>query len=124
MYRRIVFAAVQGSSFDEASESLAELAEVQLLSKRVWRAAKRIGEERVAETQQAVAEFEQLPLPARQQSPIEPTLGVVCVQMDGGAAENTSGMRSRITRWAVRLPTSLSRRPEAMAIGTSTRQEF
>lgn len=84
VYRRIVFAAVQGSSFDEASESLAELADVRLLPKRVWRGAKRIGEERIAETQQAVAEFEQLPLPARQQSPIEPTPGVVCVQMDGG----------------------------------------
>jgi hypothetical protein len=84
VYRRIVFAAAQGSSFNEASESLAELAELELLPKRVWRAAKRIGEERIAETQQAVAEFEQLPLPARQQSPIEPVPSVVCVQTDGG----------------------------------------
>jgi hypothetical protein len=84
VYRRIVFAAVQGSSFNEASETLAELAELQLLPKRVWRAAKRIGEERVAETQQAVAGFKQLPLPARQLSPIEPVPGVACVQMDGG----------------------------------------
>ena len=84
VYRRIVFAAAQGSSFSEASESLAELAELQLLPKRVWRAAKRIGEERIAETQQAVAEFEKLSLPARRQSPIEPVPGVVCVQTDGG----------------------------------------
>jgi hypothetical protein len=84
MYRRIVFASVQGSSFDEASETLAELAELQLLPKRIWRAAKRIGEERVAETRQAVAKFEQLPLPARQQSPIEPVPDVACVQTDGG----------------------------------------
>jgi hypothetical protein len=84
MYRRIVFAAAQSNSFNEASESLAELAELQLLPKRVWRAAKRIGEERIAETQQAVAEFEQLPLPARRQSPIELVPSVVCVQTDGG----------------------------------------
>jgi hypothetical protein len=84
VYRRIVFAAAQGSSFNEASESLAELAELKLLPKRVWRAATRIGEERIAETQQAVTAFKQLPLPARQQSPIEPIPGVVCVQMDGG----------------------------------------
>jgi len=84
VYRRIVFAAAQGSSFGEASESLAELTELQLLPKRVWRAAKRIGEERIAETRQAVAEFEKLSLPARRQSPIEPVPGVVCVQTDGG----------------------------------------
>jgi hypothetical protein len=94
MYRRIVFAAVQGSSFNEASETLAELAELQLLPKRVWRAAKRIGEERVAETQQAVAEFEQLPLPSRQLSPVESVPGVVCVQMDGGRYQE----RERIAR--------------------------
>ena len=84
MYRRIVFAAAQGSSFNEAAESLAELAELQLLPKRVWRAAQRIGAERVAETRQAVAEFVQLPLPARQQSPLELVPSVVCVQADGG----------------------------------------
>jgi hypothetical protein len=84
VYRRIVFAAAQGSSFNDASESLAELAELQLLPKRVWRAAKRIGEERIAETEQAVADFEQLSLPARQQSPIELVPSVVCVQTDGG----------------------------------------
>jgi hypothetical protein len=84
VYRRVVFAAAQGSSFNEASESLAELAELKLLPKRVWRAAKRIGEERIAETQQAIAEFEELPLPARQQSPIEPVPSMVCVQTDGG----------------------------------------
>lgn len=84
VYRRITFAAAQTCSFQEASESLAELADVCLLSKRVWRAAKRIGEERIAETQQAVAQFEELPLPARQQSPVEVVPDVVCVQMDGG----------------------------------------
>jgi hypothetical protein len=47
MYRRLVFASAQGVSFEEAAESLAELSELKLLPKRVWRAAKRIGEERV-----------------------------------------------------------------------------
>lgn len=93
MYRRIVFAAAQGSSFNEAAESLAELAELRLLPKRVWRAAKRIGEERIAETQQAVEEFANLQIPARQQSPIGPVPNVVCVQMDGGRYQE----RERIT---------------------------
>jgi hypothetical protein len=83
-YRRIAFAAAQANSFTEAAESLAELADLRLSPKRVWRAAQRIGKERIAETQDAVARFEQLPLPARRRSPIEPAPRVACVQMDGG----------------------------------------
>jgi hypothetical protein len=79
-----VFAAAQANSFKEASRSLAELSELRLLSKRVWRAATRIGAERIEEARQAVTEFEALPLPARGQSPIEIPPEVVCVQTDGG----------------------------------------
>jgi len=84
MYRRIVFAAAQGVSFKDASEALAELGELPLLPKRVWRAAKRIGEERVAECRAAASEFDQLPLPAQQHSPVAQVPRVACVQMDGG----------------------------------------
>jgi hypothetical protein len=84
MYRRIVFAAAQGVSFAEAAESLAELGELTLLPKRVWRAAKRVGKERVAECRQAAAEYEQLSLPQQRQSPVEQNPRVACVQMDGG----------------------------------------
>lgn len=49
MYRRIVFASAQGVSFADASESLAELCDLKLLPKRVWRAAQRIGSEVHAE---------------------------------------------------------------------------
>lgn len=84
MYQRIVFAATQSVSFAEAAESLAELSELTLLPKRVWRAARRIGVERVAERRQAAADFERLPLPAQRQSPVELVPRVACVQMDGG----------------------------------------
>jgi len=84
MYRRIVFAAAQGVSFRDASEALLELAELKLPSKRVWRAAKRIGEERVEQGCQAAARYEKLPLPAQRQSPSEQVPQVACVQMDGG----------------------------------------
>lgn len=84
MYRRIVFAAAQGVSFADASEALGELGELALLPKRVWRAAKRIGVERVEECRAAAAGYEQLPLPARQQSPVAQVPRVACVQMDGG----------------------------------------
>jgi hypothetical protein len=84
MYQRIVFAAAQGVSFAEASEALAELGELKLLPKRVWRAAKRIGEERLQECRDAAARYEELPLPAQRESPVAQVPRVVCVQMDGG----------------------------------------
>lgn len=84
MYRRIVFAAAQGVSFEEGSNALAELGEIKLLPKRVWRAAKRIGEERVEECREAAHRYEKLALPARQQSPVSQVPCVACVQMDGG----------------------------------------
>lgn len=84
VYRRIVFAAAQGVSFRDAAEALAELGELKLLPKRVWRAAKRIGEQRVAECRAAAARYAELPLPAQCQSPGEQVPQVACVQMDGG----------------------------------------
>jgi hypothetical protein len=84
MYRRIVFAAAQGVSFADAAEALAELGELKLLPKRVWRAAKRIGAERVEECRQAAERYAALPLPAQRESPREQVPPVACVQMDGG----------------------------------------
>jgi hypothetical protein len=84
VYRRIVFASAQGTSFQEASEALRELAELEILPKRVWRAAKRIGQERVEERQAASEQYRQLPLPERRQSPTGQFPPVACVQMDGG----------------------------------------
>jgi hypothetical protein len=84
MYQRIVFAAAQAVSFAEASNALEELSELKLLPKRVWRAAKRIGEERVHECRDAAARYEQLPLPAQRESPVAQVPRVACVQMDGG----------------------------------------
>jgi hypothetical protein len=94
MYRRIVFASAQGVSFADAAESLSELSELKLLPKRVWRAAKRIGEERKEECCTAAAEYEKLPLPARQTSPVDQVPAVACVQMDGGRFQQ----RERIAR--------------------------
>jgi len=94
MYRRIVFAAVQGVSFAEAAEALRELAELPLLPKRIWRAAIRIGEERVAECRAAAQRYEQLSLPEQQRSPNELTPQVVCVQMDGGRFQERDRQRA------------------------------
>lgn len=98
MYRRIVFASVQGVSFEDASETLSELGELKLLSKRVWRAAKRIGEERVEECRQAAESFLKLPLPAQRENPSGQTPSLACVQMDGGRfqeRERTTSTQSK-----------------------------
>jgi hypothetical protein len=52
--------------------------------KRLWRAVQRIGEERLAEEAAAVKTYDQLPLPAQRESPVEQVPQVACVQMDGG----------------------------------------
>ena len=79
-----MFAASKNVSCQDASQALAELGEVLLPPKRVWRAAKRIGEERRAEEQAAAANYQALPLPAQQLSPVPQVPPVACVQMDGG----------------------------------------
>lgn len=84
MYRRIVFAATQATSFSDAAEALSELGELTILPKRVWRATKRIGEERVKECREAAARYEQLPLPVQRASPTGQVPPVACVQTDGG----------------------------------------
>lgn len=84
MYRRIVFASVQAGSFGDASQSMRELSELELPSKRMWRAAIRIGEERLAERQAAVQAFQKLSLPEQRQSPTGQVPQLACVQMDGG----------------------------------------
>jgi len=84
VYRKIVFAVSKNVSCVEASQALQELSDLNLLPKRLWRAAKRIGEERIAEQQAAAAEYQALPLPARQLSPVAQVPPVACVQMDGG----------------------------------------
>lgn len=63
---------------------LQELGELKLLPKRIWRAAQRIGAERVEECRTGAAKYEQLPLPAQRESPVAQVPRVACVQMDGG----------------------------------------
>ena len=72
------------SSFDEASNHLRVLAEVDVSAKRIGRLVTRIGQERIAEIEQQSRQYQQLPLPARGHSPVELTPDLVCVQVDGG----------------------------------------
>lgn len=80
----MVFASSQSTSFEEASQSLRELADLKLFSKRIWRATQRIGKERVAECREAALRYVALPLTTQRQSPVAQIPLVACVQMDGG----------------------------------------
>ncbi len=84
MYRKIVSAAAQECSFQAAAQTLAEQAELTVSERRVWRATRRVGEERVAEQRATSRSYAALTLPEQQQSPVEQVPQVACVQMDGG----------------------------------------
>jgi hypothetical protein len=96
VYRRIVFAATKNFSFEDASQSLRELGDVDLPPKRIWRAVKRIGEERTAEQQATTTEYQKLSLPARQEKPAAPIPAVACVQMDGGRFQQRERVVSEV----------------------------
>ena len=117
MYRKIIHAATTNVSFVAASESLVALAELEVSSQRVRRAAEHIGEERIAERQAEVAAFEKLPLPEQRQCPATqmpvPDSSVAVVEMDGGRLQerdrlqpqrNENGTFWRETKVGVLLP--------------------
>lgn len=84
MLRKVAYAGSQSSSFVQATRDLTELAEVEVSRERVQRWTKRVGEERVRESQEQAEAYQQLPLPARRQSPTDQVPQVACVMVDGG----------------------------------------
>ena len=62
MQQKISYAGTVSRSFAEASELLQQLADVAVSAKQVERVTRRIGEERVAERDAAVATYRELPL--------------------------------------------------------------
>jgi hypothetical protein len=85
MLDKIIYAGVSNSSFEHGSEDLRKLAEVHVPAKQVERVTKRIGQERVAQRNAAVATYQALPLVERKAVPagvVAPELAVVGV--DGG----------------------------------------
>ena len=82
--RKVIHAAVNGSSFRQAEEDLLALGELSISSQRIRRVAKQIGQERVADRQQEIERWQQLPLPTQRTSPIDTVPAVACVQPDGG----------------------------------------
>lgn len=84
MLKKVAYAGAHSASFQQAAQDLSALAEANLSRERMQRWAKRIGQKRVAEVESLAQAYEQLPLPAQQQSPGASVPEVACVQMDGG----------------------------------------
>ncbi len=85
MLDKIVYAGVNNVSFEQGSQDLLKLAEVEVPAKQVERVSKRIGAERVVERDEAVATYQALPLTQRKEVPAgvaAPDLAVV--GCDGG----------------------------------------
>jgi hypothetical protein len=85
MLDKIVYAGTMGRSFEQASKDLRKLAEAEVPTKQVERVCQRIGDERVAERDEAVAAYQELPLSERKSAPpgvTAPDLAVV--GCDGG----------------------------------------
>jgi len=105
LLKKVVHAAACSSSFRQAADDLLALAEVKVSAQRVRRAAAGVGQQRVAQSRAASEAYQRLPLPARQQSPIEHTPQLACIQTDGGRiqirprAAEAASLGDRQTNW-------------------------
>jgi hypothetical protein len=90
--RKVVAANVTASSREQASEQLRELADLDISSKRCERITQRVGEQRVAEREERLEQYESLPIPQQREVPADALLGswnhrVAVVMVDGGRAQ-------------------------------------
>lgn len=82
---KIVYAGTMGRSFDQANKDLRKLAEIDVPAKQVERVCQRIGVERVAQRNEAVKAYQQLPLTERKSTPAGVTApDLAVVGCDGG----------------------------------------
>jgi hypothetical protein len=82
---RVIYAATHQPSFEQASLALRHLADLSIPTKQVERLTQRLGTERCAERDAAVAAYQGLPLARRKAAPagvVAPA--VAMVQVDGG----------------------------------------
>ncbi len=83
--RKAVHWGTKLGSFASAAESVAEMLEIKLTTKRVERLTERIGQERVAQRDLSIAEWESLPLVEKLAAPKGiKAPAVACVSCDGG----------------------------------------
>lgn len=90
--RKVVAASTEGRSYEGASTLLKELADLDIPAKQCERITQRIGRERIAERDQRLEQYEQLPLPEQQRVPLDTPMNswngrVAAVLIDGGRAQ-------------------------------------
>lgn len=88
MLAKIIYAGSNNTSYQQAQADLEQLAELDVSDKQVRRLCKRVGDERVAERDAAVAAYQALPLLERKSTPAgvaAPT--VAAVMVDGGRVQ-------------------------------------
>ena len=82
---KIVFAGANNTSYAQAEQDLRVLAELEVSDKQVRRVCLAVGAERVAERDQAVSDYQALPLTERKDVPTGVTApAVAVVSVDGG----------------------------------------
>ena len=98
--RKAVHLGAKLGSFESAKDSLAETLEVELTIKRVERLTERIGQERLAQREQAIADWEKLPLVQKLTAPqgIKPP-AVACVTTDGGRLQRCDLPEDAKSHW-------------------------
>lgn len=84
MLKKVVYAGSRSASFVEAAKDLEALAEAEVSRERVQRWTKRVGAERVRESEASAESYQGLPLPEQQKSPRSQVPQVGCVMVDGG----------------------------------------
>lgn len=82
--KKVVYAGAQASSFRQAERDLKEEAELSISQQRIRRVTERIGQERIAQRDQAAEQWQKLPLPKQQRSPHDHVPSLAVVQVDGG----------------------------------------
>lgn len=98
--QKVVPLATKLTSFASATESVNETLEVQLKTKRIERLTERIGSERVAERDAAVAQWKKLPLAKKLAAPqgVKAPV-VVCASCDGGRMQRCDLPEDAKTHW-------------------------
>jgi hypothetical protein len=85
LQRKLVIAGTKNTSFAAARANVAELMDLDVLTKQIERVTKRIGQERCAERDAEVAHYLSLPLAERKDKPAQVTAPeVAVVGVDGG----------------------------------------
>ena len=107
--QKIVHAGVNSPSYQQGAHDLAELSDLKVKPKPVERIVRKIGQERIAQRDAAVAAYERLPLMAKDvvANPKRSSPSVAMVSVDGGRLQIRSAPSEPKTRQSLARVQSL-----------------